>query len=57
LNLPGIKLGISAFTERGHECLKFAAEEGLDAVSQSFVESGADIREVRQAADALGYQP
>lgn len=57
LNLPGINLGISAFTERDHECLKFAAEEGIDAVSQSFVETGADIRAVRQAADALGYYP
>jgi len=57
LNLPGIDLGISAFTERDHECLKFAAEEGIDAVSQSFVETGEDIRAVRQAADALGYHP
>ncbi len=57
LNLPGIDLGISAFTERDHECLKFAAEEGVDAVSQSFVESGADIRAVRQAADSLDYHP
>jgi len=57
LNLPGIDLGIGAFTERDHECLKFAAEEGIDAVSQSFVETGADIRAVRQAADALGYHP
>ena len=57
LNLPGINLGISAFTERDHECLKFAAEEGIDAVSQSFVESGADIRAVRQAAEALNYRP
>lgn len=57
LNLPGINLGISAFTERDHECLKFAAEEGIDAVSQSFVETGEDIRTVRRAADALGYHP
>ncbi len=57
LNLPGIKLGISAFTERDHECLKFAAEAGIDAVSQSFVETGEDIRTVRRAADALGYKP
>ncbi len=57
LNLPGIDLGISAFTERDHECLKFAAEEGMDALSQSFVETGADIRAVRQAAEALGYHP
>ena len=57
LNFPGIDLGISAFTERDHECLKFPAEEGIEAVSQSFVETGADVRAVRQAADALGYQP
>ena len=57
LNLPGIDLGISAFTDRDRECLKFAAEEGIDALSQSFVETGADIRAVRQAADSLGYHP
>ena len=57
LNLPGIVLGISAFTERDHQWLKFAAEEGLDAISQSFVENGTDIQAVRQAADALDYHP
>jgi len=50
LNLPDIDLGISAFTDRDHECLKFAMEQGLDAVSQSFVESAADIEAVRNAA-------
>jgi pyruvate kinase len=57
LNLPGIDLGIGAFTDRDRECLKFAAEAGIDAVSQSFVESGADIRAVRQAAAELNYHP
>jgi len=57
LNLPGINLGISAFTERDHECLKFAMEMGIDAVSQSFVESEKDIDSVRNAANALGYHP
>jgi pyruvate kinase len=57
LNLPDIDLGIGAFTERDHECLKFAAQSGIDAVSQSFVETGDDIRAVRTAADALGYHP
>ena len=57
LNLPGINLGISAFTERDHDCLKFAAEQEIDAVSQSFVETGSDIRAVRKAADLLGYHP
>ncbi len=57
LNLPGIDLGISAFTKRDHECLKFAAEQGLDAISQSFVASENDIEAVRSAAKALGYDP
>lgn len=57
LNLPGIDLGISAFTERDRECLKFALQAGVDAVSQSFVESAADVHAVRKAAADLGYQP
>ncbi|MBE0569884.1 MAG: pyruvate kinase, partial [Deltaproteobacteria bacterium] len=57
LNLPGIDLGIGAFTERDREWLKFAAGEGIDAVSQSFVETGDDIRKVRRAAEALDYRP
>ncbi len=57
LNLPRIPLGISAFTERDHECLAFALEHGVDAVSQSFVESAADMEAVRSAAAALGKKP
>jgi len=57
LNLPGIELGISAFTARDHECLKFALEQGVDAVSQSFVESAEDIKAVREAARKLGHDP
>ena len=37
LNLPGINLGVSAFTEHDRDCLKFALENGVDVVSQSFV--------------------
>jgi pyruvate kinase len=57
LNLPGIDLGIRAFTEHDHSCMKFALENGVDAVSQSFVENAADIEAVRDAAAALGYNP
>jgi pyruvate kinase len=57
LNLPDINLGISAFTERDYECLKFALQNGVDAVSQSFVEGPADIEAVRKAAADLGYHP
>ena len=54
LNLPGIDLGISAFTDRDRECLEFAVNAGIDAVSQSFVERAADIDKVRAAATELG---
>jgi pyruvate kinase len=57
LNLPGIDLGISAFTDHVRNCLKFALENGVDAVSQSFVNRADDIRAVREAAAELGYQP
>ena len=57
LNLPGIDLGISAFTDHDREALRFAAENGVDAVSQSFVQSGADIEAVRKAAETIDYHP
>ncbi len=57
LNVPGIDLGISAFTERDRECLRFAMAQGIDAVSQSFVSSAADIEAVRAAAAEVGAKP
>src|SRR5215831_9629796 len=57
LNLPGVNLGISAFTENDRACLEFALEHGVDAVSQSFVERAADIHVVRAAAAKVGKQP
>jgi len=57
LNLPGIDLGISAFTDHDRACLEFALKHGVDAVSQSFVENAADVEAVRKAANALGKQP
>src|SRR5262249_26711806 len=57
LNLPGVDLGISAFTERDRACLEFALKEGVDAVSQSFVERAADIHAVRAAAAKIRGHP
>jgi pyruvate kinase len=57
LNLPGIDLGISAFTEHDRVCMHFALENGVDAISQSFVNDAADIRAVREAAAAMGHDP
>ncbi len=57
LNLPGIDLGISAFTSRDHQCLKLAMDLGVDAVGQSFVESAKDICSLRSAAREMGWNP
>jgi pyruvate kinase len=57
LNLPGVELGISAFTEHDRACLEFALGSGVDAVSQSFVERSADIHAVRAAAAKMGAHP
>ena len=57
LNLPGIDLGVGAFTDFDHQCLRFALEHGVEVVSQSFVENAADIAAVRSAAAALGRDP
>jgi pyruvate kinase len=57
LNLPGIDLGIRAFTEHDRACLEFALGEGVDAVSQSFVERSTDIEAVRAAATKIGRHP
>ena len=47
---PGINLGIAAFTDHDHKCLEFALARGVDAISQSFVESGSYIELVRASA-------
>jgi pyruvate kinase len=57
LNIPGVDLGVSAFTDRDRECLAFALAHGVDAVSQSFVQTADDVRAVRKAAADLGGDP
>ena len=57
LNLPGIDLGVSAFTQHDRDSLKFALERGVDAVSQSFVETASDVELVRVAAAERGHRP
>ncbi|QEP41992.1 pyruvate kinase [Ectothiorhodospiraceae bacterium BW-2] len=59
LNLPGIDLGMLAFTPEDRACLEFALEMKLDAVSQSFVASELDILAMRQVIDLRpdGHQP
>ena len=48
VNRPDIELGISAFTEVDERLLQFAAEQRLDGVSQSFVESAGAAGKLRR---------
>jgi len=57
LNIPGIDLGVSAFTPRDRECMQFALENGVDAVGQSFVNTAQDVKDVRKAALEMGFDP
>jgi pyruvate kinase len=57
LNLPAINLGISAFTEQDRASLKFALDHDVDAISQSFVETAADVELLRTTAKAMGKWP
>lgn len=57
LNLPNTDLGIKAFTQKDREIAKFALELGVDALSQSFVESHKDVVQLREFANSHGYDP
>lgn len=57
LNVPGVDLGIDIFTDKDKKITRFALENGVDALSLSFVEKQEDIAELRQMAAELGYNP
>ena len=56
INIPDVDLGISAFTERDRACLACALAEGVDAISQSFVQTADDVLAVRAAVRAAGCE-
>src|SRR5207247_10126087 len=49
LNLPGVDLGISAFTEYDRACLEFALVAGVGSVGPWFVACSGEIRVYRVA--------
>ena len=51
INLPGVKLRISGFTEKDKADLAFGISQGVDAVAISFVRSAEDVKIVRAAID------
>jgi pyruvate kinase len=51
INLPGVKLRISGFTEKDKTDLAFGISQGVDAVAISFVRSAEDVKIVRAAME------
>jgi pyruvate kinase len=54
INLPGVRLGISAPTEKDLEDLRFGLAKGVDYVALSFVESGDDVARLKEEMAASG---
>ena len=53
INLPGVQLRISGFTEKDEADLAFGIEHEVDAVAVSFVRSAEDVQRVRKAVERL----
>jgi len=51
INLPGVKLRITGFTEKDKADLAFGISQGVDAVAISFVRSADDVKAVRAAME------
>lgn len=54
LNLPGARIFIDPVTKRDLEIVDFALDEGLHIFGVSFIESGEDIRKLREHAIRRG---
>jgi pyruvate kinase len=48
INLPGVRLSVSALTEKDREDLEFGLQQDVDAVAISFVRKPEDVTEVRE---------
>ncbi len=48
VNIPGKDIGLSAPTEKDRKDIKFAAEQGFDFISLSFVKKPEDVEKVRE---------
>ena len=53
INLPGVRLRISGFTEKDEADLAFGISQNVDAVAISFVRTADDVKKVRNAMERL----
>jgi pyruvate kinase len=56
INLPGVRLRISGFTEKDEADLAFGISQGIDAVAISFVRTVEDVRKVRYAMERFSKE-
>lgn len=56
INLPGVRLRISGFTEKDEADLAFGISQGVDAVAISFVRSVDDVKKVRYAMERFSKE-
>lgn len=54
INLPGRKVSIASLTERDFEDIDFAIAEKFDFLAQSFVQTAADVRQLKQYVKLKG---
>lgn len=54
VNLPGVRLKAEALNEKDRRVADWAAREGVDFISLSFVRQPEDLRQLRQVIDACG---
>jgi pyruvate kinase len=56
INLPGVRLRISGFTEKDEADLAFGISQGVDAVAISFVRTVDDVKKVRYAMERFSKE-
>ena len=54
INAPGVRLPASGLTKKDQEDLAFGTSAGLDMVAMSFVQSAADLQNLREALERAG---
>ncbi len=56
INLPGIEFSLPFLSEKDKEDIRFGIKNGIDYIAASFVNSAANVRELREIANAAGGQ-
>ncbi len=54
INVPNVKIGLPAITDRDREDILFGLNEGIDYIAASFIRDGDAVREIRKLCDENG---